>query len=143
MTGKRPRTLPPRMSKEEQRLGLLIYPPVEQSEGHVRPVTRADCVGGERPCPWVSCRHHLYLDVKPSGSVQLNFPDKEPWEIPQTCALDVADEGGTSLETAGKYLGLTRERARQIEAVAMTKVRRMWTQLDVCDDDDGESGPFR
>src|SRR4029077_6719314 len=27
-----------------------------------RPRPRGDCVGGERPCPFVSCAHHLYLD---------------------------------------------------------------------------------
>lgn len=28
-----------------------------------RPLTRADCVDGPRPCPWVGCRHHLLIEV--------------------------------------------------------------------------------
>jgi len=31
--------------------------------GVVRPITRADCAGGQRPCPFVSCKFHLKLDV--------------------------------------------------------------------------------
>lgn len=28
-----------------------------------RPRTRADCLDGPRPCPWVACRHHLLFEV--------------------------------------------------------------------------------
>ena len=60
----------------------------------IRPSTREDCRGGIRPCPWVSCAYHLYLDVNPStGEIKLNFPDKEIWELEHCCALDVMDEG--------------------------------------------------
>jgi hypothetical protein len=38
----------------------------------LRPRTRADCVGGPRPCPWVSCIHHLALRVQPNGTIMLN-----------------------------------------------------------------------
>src|SRR5689334_2425671 len=27
-----------------------------------RPMKRSECRGGHRPCPFVSCAHHLYLD---------------------------------------------------------------------------------
>ena len=47
-----------------------------------RPKTRADCINGPRPCLFVSCKHNLYLDVNPeTGSIKLNFPDKEIWEL--------------------------------------------------------------
>ena len=53
-----------------------------------RPRTRADCVNGARPCLFVSCKHNLYLDVNPeTGSIKLNFPDKEIWELEYTCLL--------------------------------------------------------
>jgi hypothetical protein len=74
----------------------------------------------------VYCRHHLYLDVvEGTGSLKLNFPDLEPWEMParQSCALDVADDGRVTLEELGRILNLTRERARQIEVVAVTRYR--------------------
>ena len=90
----------------------------------VRPKTRADCVAGPRPCLFVSCKHHLYLDVNPNtGSVKLNFPDKEIWELKYTCALDVADQGGITLEDVGQIMNLTRERIRQVEARGLLKLR--------------------
>ena len=68
-----------------------------------RPRSRADCAGGPRPCLFISCKHHLYLDVNPgTGSIKLNFPDKEIWELNETCALDVADRGGITLEAGGR-----------------------------------------
>jgi hypothetical protein len=67
---------------------------------------------------------HLYLDVnQQSGTIKLNFPDKEPWELEQTCALDVADAGATTLEAVGGLANITRERTRQIETRALEKLR--------------------
>jgi len=40
-----------------------------------------------------------------------------------TCALDVANDGGLSLSEVGELLGVTRERTRQIELVAIRKLR--------------------
>jgi DNA-directed RNA polymerase sigma subunit (sigma70/sigma32) len=39
-----------------------------------------------------------------------------------SCVLDVADNGGITLEEVGELLGVTRERIRQIEAVAIRKL---------------------
>lgn len=90
----------------------------------LRPKRRADCVNGPRPCLFVSCKHHLYLDVNPkTGSVKLNFPDKEIWELEETCALDVADRGGITLEDVGNIMNLTRERIRQVESRGLHKLR--------------------
>lgn len=89
-----------------------------------RPVTRGDCVNGPRPCPWVSCRYHLYLDVRVSGSIKFNHPDIESHEMGESCALDVADQGGMTLEVVSRLLKLTRERVRQIEWKGVRKVRR-------------------
>ena len=89
-----------------------------------RPRSRADCANGPRPCMFVSCKHHLYLDVNPeTGSIKLNFPDKEIWELEETCALDVADRGGITLEEVGSIMNLTRERIRQVEARGLSKLR--------------------
>lgn len=90
---------------------------------HAKPRTREDCHKMARPCLYVSCRHHLYLDVnEETGSVKLNFPDKEVWELEETCALDVAESGGITLEEAGAIMNLTRERIRQIEISGMRKL---------------------
>ena len=90
----------------------------------MRPRTRADCVNGPRPCLFVSCKHNLYLDVNPeTGSIKLNFPDKEIWELEHTCALDVAEKGGITLEEVGAIMNLTRERIRQVETRGLAKLR--------------------
>ena len=89
-----------------------------------RPRTRADCINGPRPCLFVSCKHNLYLDVNPeTGSIKLNFPDKEIWELEHTCALDVAEKGGITLEEVGEIMNLTRERIRQVETRGLAKLR--------------------
>jgi hypothetical protein len=111
---------PKRLTRDEKRLALsLLYP-----EDIERPKSRADCQNMERPCPFVSCEHHLYLDVNPqSGAIKLNFPHLEVWEMAETCALDVADRGGITLEEVGAILNLTRERIRQVEVRGLTKIR--------------------
>lgn len=39
------------------------------------PATRAACRDMPRPCPFVSCERHLYLDVHPeTGAIKVNFP---------------------------------------------------------------------
>jgi hypothetical protein len=75
----------------------------------------------------VSCKHHLYLDVDPdTGSIKLNLPHLAPDELEETCALDVAERGGVTLEEVGAILNLTRERVRQIECRGAAKCRRVW-----------------
>ena len=110
---------PKRLTKEEIRVGqLLVIPDVD------RPKHRVQCCEVERPCPFVSCKHHLYLDVNPeTGSIKLNFPDLEVWEMKETCALDVADRGGITLEEVGEILNLTRERIRQVEVRGLLKLK--------------------
>ncbi len=89
-----------------------------------RPKVRADCMNGPRPCLFVSCKHNLYLDVNPeTGSIKLNFPDKEIGELEHTCALDVAEKGGITLEEVGAIMNLTRERIRQVETRGLIKLR--------------------
>jgi hypothetical protein len=97
-----------------------------------RPATRAQCSGVPRPCPFISCKHHLYLDVSPrTGSIKLNFPDLEVWELPISCALDIADEGGCTLETVGEIMNLTRERIRQVEVNALARLEAVVDMHDL------------
>jgi Sigma-70, region 4 len=111
-----------RMTKRELEMGRLLYPDLEVE----RPATRAECGAGERPCPFVSCKHHLYLDVSArTGAIKLNFPDLEVWEMAETCALDVADRGGTTLEEVGAIMNLTRERIRQVEVKGLAKLEAL------------------
>ncbi len=108
-----------RLSKTELNRGKMLYPEQE----YWKPRTRADCVDMERPCPYVSCKYHLYIDVHPvRGSIKVNFPDLEVWELTETCALDVADRGGITLEEVGEIMNLTRERVRQVETAGLAKL---------------------
>ncbi len=110
-----------RMTRAELQQGALLYPPVHDVE---RPRTRAECKQEQRPCPWVACKHHLYLDINPeTGSIKINFPDLEPWELKHTCALDVAERGGITLEEVGEIMNLTRERIRQVEVRGLLKLK--------------------
>jgi hypothetical protein len=109
-----------RLTREELRVGALMYPPVDIP----RPTTRAECSEEMRPCPWVACKHHLYLDINPeTGSIKINFPDLEPWDLKHTCALDVAERGGITLEEVGEIMNLTRERIRQVEVRGLLKLK--------------------
>jgi hypothetical protein len=108
-----------RMTKRELEIGRLLYP----EHDYEKPRTRSECVEGTRPCPYVSCKHHLFLDVSSrTGAIKLNFPDLEVWEMSETCALDIADRGGTTLEEVGAIMNLTRERIRQVEVKALAKL---------------------
>ena len=89
----------------------------EDSKLHLpvlRPTTRADCLPGgfnaQRPCPTSDCQWHLD-------------------HTEASCVLDVADLGGVTLEEVGEYLGLTRERIRQVEAIAIRKIQHRLGQL--------------
>jgi DNA-directed RNA polymerase sigma subunit (sigma70/sigma32) len=57
------------------------------------------------------------------GSIKINFPDVEVWEMTDTCALDIADRGGITLEEVGQIMNLTRERVRQLETQGLAKLQ--------------------
>lgn len=100
-----------------------------------RPSTRAECANGARPCPFISCKYHLYLDVSPkTGSIKLNFPDLDVWDLPVSCSLDVADAGGSTLEDVGSIMNLTRERIRQLEVKALSKLESADNMVELWDD---------
>lgn len=93
-----------------------LGPPLE------RPRVRGDCADGIRPCPWISCRHHLMLDIDARGNLQVNADDID--EMAETCSLDVADRAEqVHLEVIAGYFRLTREGVRQIELRGMAELR--------------------
>lgn len=112
-----------------ERDAMVPYPEVE------RPRTRGDCLPGgcneERPCPFVGCKHHLYLDANPSnGSIKFNFPKLEPDQIPETCALDVAGRGRHTLKEVGEILNLTRAGVQVIEERARARLQRRTRKME-------------
>jgi hypothetical protein len=96
-----------------------------------RPQSRAECLKMPRPCPFVSCRYHRYVDVnteKKGSQIKLNFPDVLDYthldaeNMEHSCILDLAEEGPRTLDEVGELLNLTRERVRQIESRAVKKL---------------------
>lgn len=136
--GPKPRTLKTRQlvaevkREAEPLLDATLTPEVE------RPKTRGDCVDGPRPCPWVSCRHHLFLDVKDGKFIRYNFPGRDLDELSETCALDVADRGKHTLEQVGDLVNLTRRPVLRIEQKAERQLRPL-----LGDDDPDEQSTTR
>jgi hypothetical protein len=110
---------------------LAAEPVAEREEllaaAALRPCTRGDCTAVPRPCPFVGCRFHLWMEVNGRGELRLARPCR-PEELPadRSCALDLADQypGGLPLATIGALFGLTRERVRQLEQAALHTAHR-------------------
>jgi len=130
-----------RMTKRELEIGRLLYP----ESDYDKPRVRSECADGPRPCPFVSCKYHLYIDVSArTGAIKLNFPDLEVWDLGESCALDVADRGGTTLEDVGAIMNLTRERIRQVEVKALAKLEALRDMMALRDYvDEGPVGKRR
>lgn len=116
-----------RLAKRELAAGAKLYPE-RPGVDYQRPRTFAECqragLGDDVPCPFVSCKHHLYLDVNPrNGAIKINFPDRDPVDLTETCAKRVAMRGGATLEEVSQVIGVVRERVRQLECDALAKLR--------------------
>lgn len=68
--------------------------------------------------------------MRADGGLKLNFPDREPDEIVASCVLDVAEDGPRTLDQVASLMGMSRERARQIEEKAITQIQRDFTPAD-------------
>lgn len=116
----------PRLERRKRMLELVQSEPLAD---HWRPSTRDECPE-ERPCPYVGCRYNNYLDVTRCGSLRI-FWSCCPTEVPPhlSCSLDVAAEGEHYLDEVAKAMGgVSRERIRQVEEMALRSLSR-------CDDE--------
>jgi hypothetical protein len=93
-----------------------------------RPKVRGDCVDGERPCSWVSCKHHLLTDRlhRMSNDEALDELDV----MPETCTLDVADRGGASLQDVAEYIGTSERHIIAAEQRAFAAIRSDYDRSD-------------
>ncbi len=105
-----------RITKESIRIGRLLFP-----EAIHRPRTRGDCPDS-RPCGIISCRHNLWMDVNQTGGIILRESGVEPEDAEHSCSLDLAQQGGMTLEEVGGVMSICRERVRQIENAALAKL---------------------
>lgn len=118
------------------------------SDDFDRPTTRGECIapGGphaQRPCPWLSCAHHALHILAEHHPVTRAVTDADntlramapeareaavearvlAWlgTAPVTCTLDAAELPRT-LDECGSVMGVTRERVRQVESIAIRRL---------------------
>lgn len=94
-----------------------------------RPERRSDCTGPDaiRPCPWVSCRHHLggdALDHRSGVRWGANTRADEGLLDDYSCSLDVVDEHpeGMGRKSVAWLLGISSDRVMQIELLALRRL---------------------
>lgn len=117
---------------------------LEFEEKHARPRYRSDCLPGgfneTRPCPFVGCRHHLALEVAPSGAlIDLLGVESDDFDwdgLDDTCSLDVAERGGLSLSQIAVKLRLTHQRVQQVEWHAVSRIREQLPPIEWRTDDE-------
>jgi hypothetical protein len=94
------------------------------------PATRGHCQGGPRPCRALLCRWNLWFDTSRKAA--------KDFEVLETCALDVADQGAHTLRFVGGLLGMGREGSRYVELSGLAKLRAIpGLAFDFQDDDEG------
>lgn len=101
------------------------------------PASRSECRNGERPCPYVRCKWHLWLVLgsdRPGRRYEGRTPPtalRPAWledPMPPCCTLDIAeraeslDDPGSIRELAAA-IGLKPSRIHDIIATALEKLR--------------------
>lgn len=88
-----------------------------------RPACRSECRDLSRPCPYVTCRYHLLVDIGSDGRLlkMREFDENDPdsiaaaiEEMDETCALDVADRGGVTSVRVADLVGIRRQGVEEI-----------------------------
>lgn len=125
------------------------------------PQTRGDCINGIRPCPWLRCSYHIFwvkADLRDKNlrwkktkirgwhkerprtaeDILNNMTNDEVLEIifnlKETCVLDVAEEGGVTLERIADILNITRERVRQIINATINRIKNSPRRINILKD---------
>lgn len=75
--------------------------------------------GDAGPCPYVSCRHHLYGDVTELGSLRVYHPGVDVWDLQHTCSIDLAIAGPLSTCRIGDIVGLGERAVRYVVREAL------------------------
>jgi len=93
-------------------------------EDIARPRTRGDCIAGPRPCPWAGCRHSLVLLNVSEKSGRIKERDEADLDaLTETCALDVADDGGLGVQEVGALFRMTHQNVAVTVQRAVVKLR--------------------
>jgi hypothetical protein len=126
---------PKRLAKRKLQRDAVDYEEEIKLAEKIKPKTWGECkrlgLAYDFPCPFISCAYSTLAEVKNDGAFFINGSlNQDTGEIScepaQSCALAYTEskpEGGT-LDDVGEVFGLTRERVRQIETVAILKATR-------------------
>jgi hypothetical protein len=104
----------------------------EPAPTHERPLTRGECIDMPRPCPFVGCRYHLFLEVTNTGGITL------PWgedpeaikDLKHTCALDVAEGDGIERNELAAIFNLSSYGVTNVYNSALAKLGMRQTMVD-------------
>lgn len=98
------------------------------------PQTRADCGQLSRPCNRYSCRHHMWPETERAGRPHYGRrPPPKLFREGESCVLDIVatNPDGMELKSIAGHMHVVRERVRQIEERALSKVRVANAVLDM------------
>lgn len=124
-TLKNGRTRPLHHVEQRARAGKKLLRQPTTNAAWDRPQRYQDCLPGginaARPCPWVSCRSHLYLYVSRKGGVKPSRPNTDLMDLPFTCLNDAlrAADGKMTNEAVAEAEGITHQRVSQIVKKAL------------------------
>jgi hypothetical protein len=105
-----------RLAKEEKKKNP------GSGEQRALPASFAQCPSG--PCPYVTCKYHLYLDITFDGGIRLNFPEIEPTDMMFPCALRfAANLGEHSFDELSRYVNTKPNMLRNVFAKALRKLK--------------------
>lgn len=88
-------------------------------------ITEGACRNLPGRCPHTTCRFNLtseFRDNRGARPAEIRLP-----VVREGCVLEAAERGGMTLEEIATRLSITRERVRQIETGALTK---LWRRLE-------------
>jgi hypothetical protein len=122
-----------------------------------RPRTRGDCVDMPRPCPFISCRHHLAIEVnEDNGSLKALYPHLRIIEDPEgdglqrlqdsvgTCSLDIVDRVSIAEGVGGimrlRQVAISGEPIGQTDAMELEAVAEVFGQSYENIRENGSSG---
>lgn len=108
------------------------------------PVNRGECDEQSRPCPFVTCKHHLLVEVSSNGKLSKRFEFDEADEdsiaealqaMPETCVLDAAGSE-LSYKEIGAIMNLNHVYVYQVATGALLKAQAEILRIESEVDDD-------
>lgn len=90
-----------------------------------KPRTVNECPQAPTPCPWVTCKYHLWTYRVVRGGYS-SVRRAVGWgDAGHTCALRVANDGEHTREEVAAILHISRARVQDVEAMALSNMRRL------------------